>query len=160
MAMKVSGNYANNYLEKVQAGQNKTNEADKVQRSEDKMKSNLTPQDAYISSEKSGSKPTGLYHLGQDENGNPKVLYDDPKKAEKVKAAPEKKAEECTTNTDGVDREIEKLKEEKKQLQQQIRSAAEDEEKVKDLKNKLSQIEGEISQKDNDAYRRQNAIIS
>lgn len=162
MAMEVSGNYnnsANNYLEKVQAGQDKTSEADKVQAG-DKMKSNPAPQDEYVNSEKWGVNPSGLYRLGQDENGNPKVLYDDPKKAEKAKTDPEKKAEECTANTDRVDREIEKLKEEKKQLEQQIRSAADDEEKVKELKNKLAQIEGKINQKDNDAYRKQNAVIS
>ena len=70
-----------------------------------------------------------------------------------------KKAEQCTTNTDNVDKEIEKLKEEKKQLEQQIKSAAKDTEKVNELKKKLVQIEGELRQKDNDTYRRQNADI-
>ena len=158
MAMEVSGNYTNNYLERVQAGQGKVNAADKTQE-DDSVKSKQISKDEYISSEKSGSKPTGLYRLGQDENGNPKVLYDDPKKAEKAKKEPEKKAEECTTNTDGVDREIENLKDQKKQLEQQIRSATNDENKVKELKQKLQQIEAEISQKDNDGYRRQNAMI-
>lgn len=160
MAMEVSSSYTNHYLEKAQSGQDRINEVEKEQRIEDKTENNLTPQDAYISSEKATNKPTGLYRLGQDENGNPKVLYDDPKRAEKAKAESEKKAEKCTTNTDAVDREIEKLKEEKKQLEQQIRLAADEEEKVKEIKNKLSQIEGEISQKDNDAYRRQNAVVS
>ena len=160
MAMEVSSNYANNYLEKIQTERDKISEDDKTLKAEDKAKSNLIPQDEYISSEKTDSKPTGLYRLGQDENGNPKVLYDDPKKAERAKTDPEKKTEECTTNTDGVDREIEKLKEEKKKLEQQIRSATDDEEKVKNLKNKLSQIEAEITQKDNDAYRRQKAVVS
>ncbi|MDO5576376.1 MAG: hypothetical protein Q4F84_04800 [Fibrobacter sp.] len=159
MAMEVSSNYPNNYFEKVQTEQGKIKEADIVQVN-DKEKSKLIPQDEYISSEKSGSKPTGLYRLGQDENGNPKVLYDDLKKAEKAAEEPEKKAEKCTINTDAVDREIEKLKEDKKKLEQQIKSASGDAEKVKELKNKLSQIEGEISQKDNDAYRKQNAIVS
>lgn len=63
-------------------------------------------------------------------------------------------------NTDNVDREIEKLKEEKEQLEQQIKAAAGDKEKVKVLEKKLAQIEGELSQKDNDTYRRKNAVIS
>ena len=58
------------------------------------------------------------------------------------------------------DREIEKLKEEKKQLEQQIKAAAGDKEKVKVLEKKLAQIERQLSQKDNDTYRRQNAVIS
>ncbi len=31
------------------------------------------PHDEYISSEKSGKEPTGLYWVGQDENGNRKI---------------------------------------------------------------------------------------
>ena len=54
----------------------------------------------------------------------------------------------------------EKLKEEKKQLEQQIKAAAGDKEKVKVLEKKLAQIEGKLSQKDNDTYRRKNAVIS
>ena len=76
------------------------------------------------------------------------------------KEEPAKKAEKCTTNTDNVDREIEKLKEEKEQLEQQIKAAAGDKEKVKVLEKKLAQIEGKLSQKDNDTYRRKNAVIS
>lgn len=163
MAMEVRGNYndySNHYMEKIQAEQCEINEADKVKET-DYVKSSLTPQDEYISSKKSGNKSTGLYRLGQDENGNPKVLYDDPKKAEKAKTEPEKETEECTTNTDRVDKEIEKLKDEKRQLEQQIKTAATDnEDKVKELKSKLAQVEVQISQKDNDAYRRQNAVIS
>jgi len=87
-----------------------------------------------------------LYRRGQDENGNPKVLYHNQKK--------------CTTNTDKVDREIKKLKEQKQQLERQIKAASGDEEKVRELEKKLSRIEGELSKKDNDTYRRQNAEIS
>lgn len=163
MSMEISSSYKDykkDYLEKVQAEQDKTKEVGKEQSADIPV-----PKDEYISSEKSGSKPSGLYHLGQDESGNPKVLYDNPKKVARVKdttpkAEPAKKAEECTTNTDNVDREIQKLKEEKKQLEQQIRATAGDEEKVKKLEKKLAQIEGELSQKDNDTYRRQNAVIS
>lgn len=163
MSMEISSNYKDykkDYLEKVQAEQDKTKEVGKEQSAGIPV-----PKDEYISSEKSGSKPSGLYHLGQDESGNPKVLYDNPKKVARAKdttskAEPAKKAGECTTNTDNVDREIQKLKEEKKQLEQQIRATAGNEEKVKGLEKKLAQIEGELSQKDNDTYRRQNAVIS
>ena len=168
MSMEISSNYKdykNEYLDRVQTGQDKVKEASQDQRGEDKNEGIPVPKDEYISSEKSGSKPSGLYRLGQDENGNPKVMYDDPKRVAKAKddqpkEEPAKKAEKCTTNTDNVDREIEKLKEEKKQLEQQIKAAAGDKEKAKVLEKKLAQIEGQLSQKDNDTYRRKNAVIS
>ena len=172
MSMEVSSNYKdykNDYLERLQEGKDNIKEAGKGQGAGNKNEGIPVPKDEYISSEQSGSRPSGLYRMGQDENGSPKVLYDDPKKAggadkngqPKVGAdSPEEDAEKCTTNTDKVDREIEKLKEQKQQLEQQIRAASGDEEKVKELKKKLSQIEGELSKKDNDTYRRQHAKIS
>lgn len=139
--------------------------------------------DEYISSEKADSRPSGLYHMERDENGNPKVVYDDPKKSSgterdgesgvRVGSSPKDKeveqskekpahrkdeAEETTVNTDTVDREIEKLKKQKQQLQQQIKAASGNEEK--DLQQELSRTEAELSQKDNDTYRRQNAVVS
>lgn len=168
MSMEISGNYKdykNEYLERAQTEQDKVKRTSQEQRAEDKSEGVPIPKDEYISSEKSSSKPSGLYRLGQDENGNPKVMHDDPKRAAKAKDVqpkeePAKQEEKCTTNTDNVDREIEKLKEEKKQLEQQIKAAAGDKEKVKVLEKKLAQIEGQLSQKDNDTYRRQNAVIS
>ena len=156
MSMKIGENYpgcSTEYLEKVQP------KAEPVKEMENKENgSSITvPKDEYISSEKSGNKPSGLYRIGQDENGNPKVLYDDPKKVKKNSASG--KAEECTTNTDAVDREIEKLKEEKRQLEQQIQAETDDE-KVKELEKKLAQVEVELNQKNNDTYRRQNAVVS
>lgn len=168
MSMEISGNYKdykNEYLERAQTEQDKVKRTLQEQRAEDKSEGVPIPKDEYISGEKSGSKPSGLYRLGQDKNGNPKVMYDDPKRAAKAKDVqpkeePAKQAEKCTTNTDNVDREIEKLKEEKKQLEQQIKAAAGDKEKVKVLEKKLAQIEGQLSQKDKDTYRRQNAVMS
>ena len=168
MSMEISGNYKdykNEYSERAQTEQDKVKRTSQEQRAEDKSEGVPIPKDEYISSEKSSSKPSGLYRLGQDENGNQKVMYDDPKRAAKAKDVqpkeePAKQAEKCTTNTDNVDREIEKLKEEKKQLEQQIKAAAGDKEKAKVLEKKLAQIEGQLSQKDNDTYRRQNAVIS
>lgn len=100
--------------------------------------------DEYIRSEKKGGKPAGLYRLGQDENGNRKIYFDNPQKPE----------EKCIGSTDKVDREIKGLKEKKQQLEQKIRSASGDEEKVKEWKKMLEQTENELSRKDNDTYRR------
>lgn len=169
MSMEISGSYGQykaNYAERMQAEQGQIKEVQ--ERKEEALDKKLI-QDEYISSEKSATKSTGLYRLGQDENGNRKVFFDNPKDAEgtdekgqpKISSdTPEKSAEKCTTNTDKVDREIEKLKEKKQQLEQQIRSASGNEKKVRELEKKLAQIEGELSQKDNDIYRRQNAEIS
>lgn len=111
----------------------------------------FAPQDEYISSERSGKKPTGLYQVGRDENGNRKIFFDDPKtahaneagewKAEKDRSRESadgkdpkvsgngqgKPEEKCVTDTDKVDREIKNLKEKKQQLEQQIRSVSGDE---------------------------------
>lgn len=108
------------------------------------------PQDEYISSKESGAKPTGLYRVGQDEDGRRKIFFDDPKKTE----------EKCVADTDQVDREIKRLKEKRQQLEQQIRSASGDPEKVQELERKLAQVENELSQKDNDTYRRQHTSVS
>lgn len=102
------------------------------------------PKDQYIKSSEEEKEPAGLYYLGKDENGNKKIFFNNP----------EKPVEKCTGNTDAVDREIEKLKEKKKQLEKQIKEASGNEEKVKQLEMELAQIESELSQKDNDTYRR------
>ena len=83
------------------------------------------------------------------------------KKLHPPKVSQDEKAETCTTNTDKVDREIEKLKEERDQLEQQIRTTKDpDKAEGRDLKRQLAQLENELRQSDNDAYRRQNAVIS
>ena len=185
MAMQIQGNYDHSgadYAERVKEKQaaeraEKAKEAGKA--AEEKNAGKLSePRDEYISSEKSGQKPTGLYWVGQDENGNRKIFFDDPKaghaneqddcskKSEDGKApkvgedSQGKPAEKCVANTDKVDREIKKLKEKKQQLEQQIQSASGDEKKIRELEKKLAQVENELSQKDNDTYRRQNASVS
>jgi len=120
--------------------------------------------DEYISSEKSDTKPSGLYRLGQDEAGRKKVFFDDPKKAGQPQPVAEpdhqkKPAEKCTGNTDAVDREIRELKEKKKELEQQLKSASGDERQVRELESRLAQVESELSQKDNDTYRRQHSTF-
>ena len=125
--------------------------------------------DEYIPEEK--EEPSGLYYLGKDENGQPKIYFDDPEQDEgagdpepKAADTPKEKAngkkeETCTGNTDQVDREIERLKKEKEQLERQINSET-DEAKRKELESKLSQVENELRQKNNDAYRRQHTVFS
>ena len=66
--------------------------------------------------------------------------------------------EKCTGNTDRVDREIEKLKRKKKELEGQIHSETDDK-KIEQLEKELAQVERELSQKDNDAYRRQHTVF-
>lgn len=112
--LRVHG-YQNDYLERLQEEKEKAKEAPKEPGAGNKSEGIPVLKDKCISSGQSGSRPGGLY-LGKDENGNPKILYDDPKKAggadkrEQSKAisdSPEN-AEKCTTNTDRVDREIKK----------------------------------------------------
>ncbi len=125
----------------------------KVQQSGDKTQGSPTApaRDEYIPEEK--QEPSGRYWLGKDEDGQPKVYFDDPEK--KASAG---KAESCTGNTDKVDREIEKLKKKQEELERQINSETDDT-KLKELEKRLAQIERELSQKDNDTYRRQHATF-
>lgn len=157
MSMKMNGNYSDfrtNYAEQLKTEQflerverAEENKVYKDSRTSDKIP---VPCDAYTSSERSGVKPSGLYHLGQNEDGSRKIVFDDPQKSE----------EKCVGNTDKVDREIKKLKEKQQQLEQQIQTAAGDEQKVRELEKKLAQVEAELRQKDNDTYRRQNSSFS
>ncbi len=117
--------------------------------------------DEYVSSEKSGKKPTGLYRVEQDENGNRKIYFDDPNsRASKTEGKDQEKPEVCVGNTDRVEQEIRKLKEKKQQLEQQLQSASGDEKKVREVERKLAQVEQELSTKDNDTYRRQHTVFT
>lgn len=178
MEIKVNGStYKTDYADRLQAQREETERAENSQNAEKTAKAqnaqkeeqasnrNFAPHDEYISSEKSGEKPNGLYHVGQDENGNKKVYFNDPKKADnkspKVNADdPENGEEKCVGNTDKVDREIRELKEKKKQLEQQLKAASGDEKKTKELENKLAQVGQELSQKDTDTYRKQHSTFT
>ncbi len=70
----------------------------------------------------------------------------------------EAKSETTTTNTDMVDRELEKLKEKKTKLEQELLTA--DETKRQELQMQLDQVNMELTLKNNDAYRRQHSVIS
>lgn len=108
--MRISGHgmdEKNNYMERVQTGRDSVGEsgnrvsaeqagqAEKAGRSTDRENGFPPIKDAYIDSEKAGRSVKGLYRMGQDENGNPKVLYEEPEKGAAGKGAA-KEAEECT----------------------------------------------------------------
>ena len=141
--------------------------ASEVQRPEAEVpaRSRTPVMDEYIPEEK--QEPSGRYWLGKDENGQPKVYFDDPEQADNKPSdapAPGKKAEgdkkeRCTANTDQVDHEIERLKQRKEVLEQQI-SAQTDEVRRRELERELAQVERELAQKDNDTYRRQHTVFS
>ena len=155
--------------------------ASKVQKPEEEAQGRqLKPvMDEYIPEEP--QEPSGRYWMGKDEDGQPKIYFDDrsraadaPKQpedapeAEKPKQAgqgaegPEGKKDkdevwEC--NTDKVDREIEKLKKKQQELEQRLNSET-DEAKIKALERQLAQVEQELKQKDNDTYREQHAAFT
>ncbi len=183
MAMQINGNHAQSktdYAERVKEKQAALRAEKAKEAAEEKGSGKLSePQDVYIRSEKSGKEPVGLYRIGQDENGGRKIFFEDPDKADRADGKEEPKAEKadgkkpkvdgdsqgkpaevCIGNTDKVDREIEKLKEKKRELEQQIRSASGDERKIRELEKKLAQVEQELSQKDNDTYRKQHSEFS
>ena len=70
----------------------------------------------------------------------------------------DKASQTTTMDTNNVDREIEKLKNKKAQLEHQLYSA--DALKKKELEQQLRQVDAELAQKNNDAYRRHNAVVS
>ena len=189
MAMQVNGNYEHSrtdYAERVKEKQaaERAKEAKEAEKAAEEKKSGRLsePQDEYISSEKSGKKPTGLYRVGQDENGNRKIFFDDPKadhadgkddrsgegedgKGPKVSGDNQgKPAEKCVTNTDKVDREIKKLKEKKQQLEQQIQSASGDEAPFghpsmpsgNNKENKIRELEKKLAQVENELSQKDN----
>ncbi len=135
--------------------------------------------DEYIPEEP--QEPSGRYWMGKDEDGQPKIYFDDRSRAadapKQPDGAPETeepdsagqgakgpegekdKGETWECNTDKVDREIEKLKKKQQELEQRLNTET-DEAKIKDLEHQLAQVEQELKQKDNDTYRRQNAAYT
>ena len=100
---------------------------------------------------------------GSPEGAEEKHASGPPEGAEekRASASPEKseKTEECTTNTDKVDREIRELREKKKELEQKLARSDGPEEK-KRLETQLQQTERELQMKDNDSYWRSHAQYS
>lgn len=109
--------------------------------------------DEFVPEDKTGLEHSGFYEPVSGENG-PGLRFDAPED----EAKPSDKAEQTTTNTDRVDRELEKLRAEQEKLSGQLRTAApEDAER---LQKRLAQLENELRLKDNDAYRRAHAVVS
>ena len=107
--------------------------------------------DEYVPEDGADRRPSGLYEIVPDGEGRPSIRFDDPEKADR--------AEQTTTNTDRVDRELEQLRKKAEELQQQAQRAA-DPRQAQQLERQLQQVQNELRQKDNDAYRRQHAVIS
>ena len=116
----------------------------------------LHGRDEYIPSDK--DEPIGIYAVSQDDEEKPKINFESPEKSDKEADDMPEKSAGCTTNTDNVDREIKQLKEQAQQIKQRINSA-EGKERVH-LEKQLKSVQSELSQKDNDNYRRQHAVIS
>ena len=155
--------------------------APKVQKPEEDAQSRqLKPvMDEYVPEEP--QEPSGRYWMGKDEDGQPKIYFDDPERAADAPKQPEDapeaeepdpegqgtkgpegkkdKGETWECNTDKVDREIEKLKKKQQELEQRLNSET-DEAKIKDLEHQLAQVEQELKQKDSDTYRKQNATYT
>lgn len=131
--------------------------------------------DEYVPEEK--REPSGRYWLGRDGDGQPRIYFDDPQRAAGTPEQPadgpeqdrgakgpekkdrDKKAERCTGDTGKVDREIEKLKRKRAELEQRLNTER-DEAKREDLEQQLAQVEAELRQKDNDGYRRRHTVFS
>lgn len=99
-------------------------------------------------------EPIGIYRAEKDGEGRTSIRFDAPRKEKE--AAREKKPETTTCDTGRVDREVEQLKKKQAELKKRLETEP-DEKKRRELEQQLSQVEGELIQKDNDAYRRQNA---
>lgn len=115
--------------------------------------------DEYIPEDKEAHAPIGLYRVVQ-EDGVPKVEFDDPEKSAPEVPAKEKEESNVTTmDTGKVDREIKALKEKQEKLSQQV-EREQDPQRREALERQLAQMEQELAQKDNDTYRRNHAVIS
>ena len=126
-------------------------------------------------------EPSGRYWMGKGEDGQPRIYFDDPERApaagkpeadapeaeEPVPAnrggkGPERKKDQDEVwagNTDKVDREIERLKKKREELEQRINRET-DEVRIEALKRQLDQVERELREKDNDTYRRQHSMFT
>lgn len=158
--------------------------APQVQKSEEEDRPLRPATDEYIPEEP--REPSGRYWMGKGEDGQPRIYFDDPERAAPQQPAPgaknpdadapeaeepeqdkgaqgpkkkEGKEEVCVGNTDKVDREIEKLKKKRQELEQRLNTET-DKARSKDLERQLAQVERELREKDNDAYRRQHSTFT
>ena len=103
-------------------------------------------------SEKAAGVPGRLKESPDTEEADQDKKADDSEKADE-------KGERCICSTDQVDREIEKLKEKKGDLEKKLNTET-DEKKVDNLQRQLEQVERELLEKDNDSYRKQHATFT
>ena len=74
-----------------------------------------------------------------------------------LKKDKEAKEEKTTTDTDSVDKEIERLKEKKAELEQKLRTA--DEAKRQQIEAELNQVNAELLLKTTESYRREHSSV-
>ena len=74
-----------------------------------------------------------------------------------LKKDKEAKAEKTTTDTDSVDKEIERHKEKKAELEQKLRTA--DEAKRQQIEAELNQVNAELLLKTTESYRREHSSV-
>lgn len=146
----------NNEAIRPLASPEKTQGAPKVQKPEEESPvRQLKPMmDEYVPGER--AEPSGRYWMGQDEEGQPKIHFDDP---ERAAGAPKKPEEKWVCDTDKVDREIEQLKKKQQELKQRLGTET-NEARIKELERQLGQTEQGLHEKDNDAYRKQHATFT
>lgn len=137
--------------------------------------------DVYIPSGDKPEETPGIYHLETDESGKQKIVFDHSE----ATAKDEEMSEESSDSRDGngikegkddeetqdkknlvtrgrrdtskVEKEIKQLKGKQAELQQQLASARDDEDKKRNIEMQLAQVGAEIQTKDNDAYKKQHA---
>ncbi len=91
MAMEIDTNhdhFRTNYSERVKEKQAAERAEEAKGTEAQRAGKSSQPQDEYISSEKSGQKPSGLYRAGQDAKGNRKIFFEDPKAGGKSQGQP------------------------------------------------------------------------
>ncbi len=107
--------------------------------------------DEYVPSEE--KEPIGLYSVSPAEDGDPRVSLDYEKSR-----PDDPQGDTITANTDKVDSKIKALRDKEQALRQRLRSA--DEKTAENIARELEKITAELAQKDNDEYRRQNAVFT
>ena len=138
------------------AAPERTQGAPKVQRPDEDSQSRQPKamMDEYVPEEP--EEPSGRYWIGREQDGRPKIHFDDP---ERAAGAPNKPEEKWACDTGKVDREIEKQKKKQQELKQQLGTET-DEGRIKELERQLAQTEQELREKDNDTYRKQHSTFT
>ncbi len=107
--------------------------------------------DEYIPGEE--KEPIGLYSVSPDEDGNPRVSLNDGKRK-----SDNPESDTITANTGKVDHEIKALRDKEQDLMKKLQHS--DGRTAENIRRELEKVTAELAQKDNDNYRRQNAVFS